>query len=408
MPTVVVIGTLDTKGAEVEFVADRISSLGCTAWVVDTGVHGEPRARADVTREDVARAGGHELADLVARADRGAAVSAMTAGIVPIVARLRRQGRLDAVIGVGGGAGTTIGTAAMRALPLGIPKVMVSTLAGGDVRGFVGVSDVVMIPAIVDISGLNRVSRGVLARAAGAVCGMLREQPDLHFDEDAPLIAASMFGNTTQCVEQARAVLESHGYEVLVFHATGTGGRTMESLIEAGQIAGVLDVTTTEWADELVGGVLTAGSTRLEAAARTGTPAVVAPGCLDMVNFWGIDTLPEAMKGRRIYEHNEQITLVRTTPEENVRLAGIVADKLNASTGPVAVFLPLRGISAISAPGQPFHWPEADRALFETLKAKLRPDIPRHEMDCNINDAQFAQAMAGALLDMCGRLPPAA
>lgn len=409
MSAVVVLGTLDTKGAEVEFVADRIRRFGHEPLVIDTGVLGEPRGRADVTRAEVARAGGHELSELIAREDRGAAVSAMAAGIVPIVEALHREGRLDAIVAVGGGAGTTIGTAAMRALPLGVPKVMVSTLAGSDVRGFVGVSDIVMIPAIVDISGLNRVSRGVLTRAAGAVCGMLDDQSDVEAaEEDAPLIAASMFGNTTRCVEEARALIESHGYEVLVFHATGTGGRTMESLIEAGQIAGVLDVTTTEWADELAGGVLTAGPTRLEAAARTGTPAVVAPGCLDMINFWGIDTLPESMRSRRIYKHNDQITLVRTTPEENVRLGEIVAGKLNASVGPVTVFIPLRGVSVISAPGQPFHWPEADQALFETLKANLRRDIPVNELDCNVNDPDFARAMADALLDMCGRLPPAA
>ena len=293
---------------------------------------------------------------LAAEADRGRAVTAMADGARETVAQLFAAGRIDAVIAMGGGAGTAIGTAAMRALPLGIPKVMVSTLASGDVRGFVGVKDIMMVPAIVDISGLNRISRGVFARAAAAVCGMVDARvPE---GQDAPLITASMFGNTTKCVEAARAIVEAAGFEVLVFHAVGTGGQTMESLIEAGHVAGVLDVTTTEWADELVGGVMSAGPTRLEAAARTGTPAVIAPGCLDMVNFWEPHTLPEKYRGRRIYQHNPKQTLIRTDPAENAELGRIIAGKLNLSIGPVAVYFPLQGISVVSAPGAPYHWPE--------------------------------------------------
>jgi uncharacterized protein (UPF0261 family) len=278
---------------------------------------------------------------------------------------------------------------------------MVSTLASGDVRGFVGVKDITMIPTIVDISGLNRISRTVFTRAAGAVCGMV--ETSVPPGEDKPTIVASMFGNTTPCVETARAMLERAGFEVLVFHATGSGGQTMESLIETGQVAGVLDVTTTEWADELVGGVMSAGPHRLEAAAKTGTPAVIAPGCLDMVNFWAPETVPERLAGRRLYRHNEKQTLVRTTPEENKALGRIIADKLNPSTGPVAVYLPLRGVSVISAAGGPYHWPEADAALFESLKAHLRKGIAVHEMDNHINDAPFAQAMAQGLLEMCSQ-----
>lgn len=403
MPSVVVLGALDTKGREVEFLTRLIGGRGHQTVTVDTGVLGTPLFAADVSRQQVAEAGGYSLDALIRQADRGAAVDAVTRGAVRVVQDLQSARRVDAIVAMGGGAGTTVGTAAMRALPLGIPKVMVSTLASGDVRGFVGVKDIVMIPAIVDISGLNRISRGVFARAAGAVCGMLDAAPDaLASSPDAPLIAASMFGNTTPCVERARAVLEAQGYELLVFHATGTGGQTMEGLIEAGQISGVLDVTTTEWADELVGGVMSAGPHRLEAAARTGTPAVIAPGCLDMVNFWEPEALPAQFRGRRLYQHNARQTLVRTTPEENVQLGEIIAGKLNASTGPVAVYLPLRGLSVISAEGKPFHWPEADRALFDTLKSRLRPDIPCREMDCHINDAPFAEAMAEHLLAMCG------
>jgi uncharacterized protein (UPF0261 family) len=401
--SVVVLGALDTKGREVEFLARLIGERGHATVTVDTGVLGTPLFRADVSREQVAEAGGYSLDELVRNADRGEAVTAVTKGAVRIVEELHAARRVDAIVAMGGGAGTTVGTAAMRALPLGIPKVMVSTLASGDVRGFVGVKDIVMIPAIVDISGLNRISRGVFARAAGAVCGMLEAAPSAAAAApDAPLIAASMFGNTTPCVEQARTILEAQGYELLVFHATGSGGQTMEGLVEAGQIAGVLDVTTTEWADEVVGGVMSAGPHRLEAAARTGTPAVIAPGCLDMVNFWEREALPGHLRDRRLYQHNARQTLVRTNPEENVQMGELIAGKLNASRGPVAVYLPLRGLSVISAEGKPFYWPEADRALFDTLKAKLRPDIPCREMDCHINDAPFAQAMAEHLVAMCG------
>ncbi len=298
MANVVVMGALDTKGAELKFLKEQIEARGHKTIVVDTGVLGEPAFAADIPRTEVAKAGGANLAELVAKNDRGTAVSAMSHGAETIAQRLLDQGRVDAIIGMGGGAGTSVGTAAMRVLPLGIPKVMVSTLASSDVRGFVGVKDIMMVPAIVDISGLNRISRGVFTRAAGAVCGMVEAQ--VPAGDDKPLITASMFGNTTKCVEAARAIVEREGFEVLIFHAVGVGGQTMESLIEAGLISGVLDVTLTEWADELAGGVLSAGPHRLEAAAKTGTPAVIAPGCLDIINFWGPETIPEKYKDYRI------------------------------------------------------------------------------------------------------------
>ena len=398
MANIAVVGALDTKGAELAFLRDQIAGRGHAPFVIDVGVMGEPAFAPAISRGDVAAAAGHDVAGLAAEADRGRAVTAMADGARETIVRLFTAGRIDAIIAMGGGAGTTVGTAAMRALPLGIPKVMVSTLASGDVRGFVGVKDIVMIPAIVDISGLNRISRGVFARAAAAVCGMVEAQvPE---GDDAPLITASMFGNTTKCVEAARAIIEAEGFEVLVFHAVGAGGQTMESLVEAGHVAGVLDVTTTEWADELVGGVMSAGPTRLEAAARTGTPAVIAPGCLDMVNFWEPHTLPEKYRGRRIYQHNPKQTLIRTDPQENAELGRLIAGKLNLSTGPAAVYFPLQGISVISAPGAPFHWPEADAALLESLQAHLRKDIPVHVMDMHINDPRFARAMAEGLLAM--------
>jgi uncharacterized protein (UPF0261 family) len=402
MATIVVLGALDTKGEEVRFLTRQIEERGHKALVVDTGVLGQPAFAPHTSRDEVATAGGASLSALVSEADRGRAVIAMSRGASAIVQRLLERGQLDAVIAMGGGAGTSVGTAAMRALPLGIPKVMVSTLASGDVRGFVGVKDITMIPTIVDISGLNRISRNVFTRAAGAVCGMV--ESSVPPGDDKPIIVASMFGNTTPCVEAARAMLENAGFEVLVFHATGSGGQTMESLIEARQVAGVLDVTTTEWADELVGGVMSAGPTRLEAAAKTGTPAVIAPGCLDMVNFWAPETVPEGLRDRRLYRHNEKQTLVRTTPEENSALGRIIAGKLNASRGPVEVYFPLRGISVISAAGKPYHWPEADAALLESLRKHLNKGIPLHELDCHINDAPFAQAMAQGLLAMCSNV----
>jgi uncharacterized protein (UPF0261 family) len=405
MATIVVMGALDTKGAELKFVKDQIEDRGHKTIVVDVGVLGEPAFAATITRAEVARAAGADVGELAAAADRGNAVTTMAKGAHEIALRLIQNKQIDAIIAMGGGAGTSVGTAAMRALPLGIPKVMVSTLASSDVRGFVGVKDIMMVPAIVDISGLNRISRGVFTRAAAAVCGMVEARvPEA---DDKPMITASMFGNTTKCVEAARAILEREGFEVLVFHAVGVGGQTMESLIEAGHVAGVLDVTLTEWADELCGGVLSAGPTRLEAAARSGTPAVIAPGCLDMVNFWGPETIPEKYRDRRIYKHNANTYLVRTTPEENVQLGRIIAGKLNMSTGPVEVFIPLRGISVIASPGGPYYWPEADTALFESIRTNLRKDIPYHALDLNINDPEFARAMAEALLAMGLRTPRA-
>jgi uncharacterized protein (UPF0261 family) len=397
MPTVVIIGALDTKGPELKYLADAIAAKGHRPVLMDIGVLGEPAARADVPRSDVAAAAGTSIAALATAGDRGAAMKAMAEGAAVVARRLAERGELDAIVGMGGGAGTSVATAAMRALPLGIPKLMISTLAAGDTRPFLGVKDIVMVPSIVDIAGLNRISRGVIARAAAAVAAMVdTTMPST--GTDRPLVAASMFGNTTQCVDTARALIEARGYEVLVFHAVGTGGQTMEGLIESGAIAKVFDATLTEWADELVGGVMSAGPTRLEAAARAGVPAVIAPGCLDMVNFWAIDTVPAHLKHRRLYQHNANVTLLRTNPDENAELGHLIADKLNFSVGPVELFLPLKGVSVVSAPGGPFHWPEADAALFSSLKRHLRPDIPVHEMDTVINDPAFATAMAEALL----------
>jgi uncharacterized protein (UPF0261 family) len=276
--------------------------------------------------------------------------------------------------------------------------VMVSTVASGDTQPYVGISDIVMIPSILDIAGLNRISAKIYSNAVGTVVGMVETQvPKI---KTKPLISASMFGNTTVLVNQCTKQLEENGYEVLVFHATGTGGKTMESLIDQGYITGVLEVTTTELADELVGGVLSAGPSRLDAAGKWALPQVIAPGCLDMVNFWGMSTVPGKYRDRLLYSWNDNITLMRTTPEENAILGRILAEKANRSKGELAIFLPLQGLSELDAPGKPFWWPEANQALFDAIKEHIRKDIPVYELDCNINDPQFAKAVTDKLLEM--------
>jgi uncharacterized protein (UPF0261 family) len=277
---------------------------------------------------------------------------------------------------------------------------MVSTVASGDVGPYVGTRDITMMPSVVDVAGLNQISRLIYANAAGAICGMVETEPPEAVEK--PLIVASMFGNTTPAVNQAKATMEERGYEVLVFHATGSGGKTMEALIEDGYIDGVLDITTTEWADEVCGGVFSAGPTRLEAAAKKGTPQVVVPGCIDMANFWALDTVPERYQERNLYEWNPNVTLLRTDAEENAQMGRIFAEKLNQAAGPVAVFVPLKGVSMLDSEGEPFWDPEANRAFRDALKEDLRDDIPVYEMDYNINDPEFVDALSGKLLEFLG------
>ncbi|MBZ4653212.1 MAG: hypothetical protein JG781_550 [Peptococcaceae bacterium] len=396
---VVVLGTLDTKGQEFKFIKDVITATGLETLVIDAGVKGDPYFTPDITREEVARAGGSSLGELLAKDDRGEAVDIMMKGATEIVKKLYAEGRVAGIISMGGSAGTTIGSSAMRALPVGVPKVLVSTVGSGDTRPYVGVKDITMMYSVVDISGLNSLSRKILANAAFAVAGMAQGKVDIPQDEKQ-LIGATMFGVTTPCVTKAREYLEGRGYEMLVFHATGTGGQAMESLVEAGFIKGVLDITTTEWCDELVGGVLSAGPHRLEAAGKAGIPQVVSVGALDMVNFGPIDTVPEKFKGRKLYKHNPTVTLMRTTPEECKQLGEIIAAKLNMAQGPVKVVLPLKGVSLIDVEGKPFYDPEADKALFEALKANLDPRIELVEMNTDINDPEFALYLAKSLDEM--------
>ncbi len=299
---------------------------------------------------------------------------------------------------LGGSAGTAIATAAMRALPYGFPKLMVSTLASGDIKPYVGTKDICMMPSVLDIAGLNRVSRRILSNAAGAICGMVASEPAVALDQK-PAIAATMFGVTTPCVTAARRILEERGYEVLVFHATGTGGQAMEQLIEDGAFQAVLDVTTTELADELVGGVMSAGPHRLEAAGRKGIPQLVCPGAIDMVNFGPAETVPAQFRSRNLYLHNPSVTLMRTTPEECAEIGRITAIKLNRASGPVTVLIPLQGVSAIDKAGGPFYSPEALNAYRRALKATLSPAIRLVELDAHINDESFARAAVDLLME---------
>ena len=308
-----------------------------------------------------------------------------------------RDGRFDGIVSMGGGGGTAIATAAMRALPIGVPKLMVSTLAAGDTRPYVGIKDIVMMPSVVDIAGINRLSARIIANAAGAIVGMVGAEPPVD-TVTRPLVAATMFGVTTPCVTKAREILEGAGYEVLVFHATGTGGRTMEDLIRGGFIAGVLDITTTELADELAGGVLSAGPDRLEAAGETGIPQVVSAGALDMVNFGAPETVPERYAGRTFYPHNPQVTLMRTTADENAHLGRLIAGKLNRAKGPTTFLMPMRGVSLIDMEGKPFFDPAADAAFLGALKASLAPSVKLVEIDTDINDERFARAAAEMLI----------
>jgi uncharacterized protein (UPF0261 family) len=398
MATVVLVGTLDTKGAENEFVRDRLRAAGVDVLVVDTGVLEPPGFPPDITRQEVAAAAGADFDALVAARDRGAAITAMAEGAEIVVRRLHELGRLDGALALGGTGGTSIATRAFRALPLGVPKLVVSTAAAGNTADYIRETDLVLMPSVTDIAGLNRISTRILANAAAAVAGMVTAAPLPAAGAGRPMVAASMFGVTTPCITRARARLETLGYEVLVFHMTGTGGRTLESLAGQGLLAGVLDATTTELADELVGGIFSAGPDRLSAAGRAGIPQVVSVGALDMVNFGPMDTVPAQFQDRNLYVHNPITTLMRTTPEENIELGHRLAGRLNTSTGPTSLFLPLGGVSAIDVAGAPFRDEAADHALFGAIHDELDTQrVELVEMDMDVNDDRFADAMADRL-----------
>jgi uncharacterized protein (UPF0261 family) len=400
--TVLLIGTFDTKGDEYAFVRSAILERGCSVLTMDIGVLETGRAAPfpiDVSAAAVADAGGTPLAELRARADRGSAVDVMTAGARALVRELWSARRFDGVLGLGGGGGTTMITAAMRELPVGVSKVMVSTMASGNTAPYVDVKDITLMYSVVDIAGLNPLSERILTNAAAAMCGMVASRTVAPVSTRA-MVAATMFGVTTPCVTAARKRLEAAGYDVIVFHATGSGGRAMEGLIDDGFFAGVLDVTTTEWCDEVVGGVLSAGPDRLSAAGRKGIPQVVSVGALDMVNYGAADTVPAQFRDRTLYRHNATVTLMRTTPDECREVGRRIAAQLAQATGPVVLVLPLKGVSMLDAEGQPFHDPEADAALFQSLRAHATPNVVIKEIDAHINDPAFATALADELLSL--------
>lgn len=397
---VAVIATLDTKGQEAQYVRDRLAQQGLRTRLVDVGSKGPPSVAPDVARKEIFAAA--RLPEAQIPTDRGHAVAAAARGAAAWAAKIHAAAQLSGIIGLGGSAGTAIATAAMRSLPIGIPKLMVSTLASGQVRHYVGDKDILMLNSIVDLSGLNRITRQVLAAGADAMAGMIKGRALHDVDgvpPDRPLIAATMFGVTTPCVECAKTELERAGFEVIVFHATGAGGQAMESLIREGLFAGVLDLTTTELADELVGGVLSAGPRRLTAASECGVPQLVSVGATDMVNFHAPHSVPAQFSGRMFYRHNPHVTLMRTTAAEAARIGQDMAKKLIAARGPVRVLIPKRGVSAIDQAGQPFDDPHARAALVVAMRAAA-PQLDVVELDQHINDPAFALAAAQQLVGL--------
>lgn len=397
MKTILLIGTLDTKGQEFDFVRNLIEARGHKVLMMNAGIFESP-IHADIQANEVAQAGGSKLESLRSKQDRGEAMQVMKQGVEVLTKKLYEQNKLQAVLGLGGSGGTILATAGMRTLPVGIPKLMVSTLASGDTAPYVDIKDITMMYSVVDIAGINRLSRQILANAAGMICGAVEQT--IPASEDKPLIAATMFGVTTPCVTKVRERLEPHGYEVMTFHATGTGGRAMEGLIADGYVKAVADITTTELADELVGGVLSAGKTRLEVAGQCGIPQVVSLGALDMVNFWAINTIPEKFQKRNLYKHNDNVTLMRTTPEENQELGKIIAEKLNQSKGRTTLVIPLKGVSMIDAEGKPFYDPQADETLFTSLRKHLNKNVKVVEVEANINDDAFADIFVNEILEV--------
>ncbi len=400
MKTIAIAGTFDSKGKELTFVKDILESLGLNTFTIDCGVF-EPMFQTNVSNQEVAKEVGEDIHQIAAKKDRALGTEILSKGMEKLIPRLYAEGKFHGIISLGGTGGTSLVTPGMRALPVGVPKVMVSTVASGNVQQYVGTSDIMMIPSIVDVSGLNSISIKIFTNAALAIAGMVKLEHEERAEEEKPLVAATMFGVTTPCIDMAREFLEGQGYEVLVFHATGTGGKTMERLIEEGYFEGVLDLTTTEWCDELIGGVLAAGPNRLEAAGRHKVPQVVSVGALDMVNFGPMDTVPEKFKRRKFYKHNPTVTLMRTTTEENKKLSEIIAEKLNNTNGPTVLILPLKGVSMIDAEGQPFFGPEEDKILFDTLRENIdQSKVELIEMDKNINDREFAITAAKKLVDL--------
>lgn len=395
--TILVLGAFDVKGEEYAFVKTQIENQGCTTLTMNFGALGSTDFfPVDFENEAVAKAAGADLKQLVDNNDRGKALAVMAIGATKISLKLLADGKIDGVFGMGGSGGTSVIANAMRALPIGFPKLLISTVASGDTTIITGVKDITMIPSIVDVAGLNPISEMVFKEGVGAICGMVKMDytPSI---KQKPVIAATMFGNTTDCVNMCRESLVGDGFEVLVFHCTGTGGKTMESLVDDGFVSAVLDITTTEWADQICGGVFDAGPDRLSAPGKAGIPHLIVPGCVDMVNFGPVSTIPSHYKDRNLYEWNPNVTLMRTNIEENAKMGEIFAKKANEAKGRVAFLLPLKGVSILDSEGERFWWPEADKAMFEAIKKHLNPEIEVVEIDANINDKKFADTAVNML-----------
>ncbi len=405
MKTLAILGTFDSKADEYLYIKDLAEQLGLKTLTIHTGVF-EPKFTPDVSNVEVCAEAGYDIVEIAKKRDRALGTEALAKGVEKIIPRLYSEGKFDGIISLGGSGGTSLATPGMRALPVGVPKIMVSTMASGNVEQYVGTSDVIMIPSIVDVAGLNEISRTIFKNAVCAAAGMLEMKGKLKEDKTAhkPTIGATMFGVTTPCVTKAKEYLESKGYDVVVFHATGTGGKCFESLTEAGFFDGVLDITTTEWCDELFGGVLNAGPHRSEAASKQGIPQIVSVGAMDMVNFGPWDTVPAEHKGRNLYKHNPTVTLMRTTAEECKKLGKKLAEKLNLAKEKVALYLPLKGVSMIAVEGQPFYDAEADKALFDTLRNDVdKSKVEIVEMDTDVNDDAFAIAMCDKLIELMNK-----
>jgi uncharacterized protein (UPF0261 family) len=400
--TVCIIGAFDTKGEDHAFLREEILKLGLQVLTVNIGVLGGTNLfRVDHEAGSVLEMVGLDLEQFRSRKDKAAAMKAFDEAAPMLIRQLYEQGRFAGIIGMGGSGGSSIIASAMRALPIGVPKVLVSTVASGDVSFYVRGKDITMIPSIVDVAGLNRISRLIYSRAAGAICGMVTNAPPKSGD-DRPIITASMFGNTTDCVSECVKLLKENGFEVLIFHATGAGGRAMETLVADGLVEAVLDITTTEWADELCQGVFSAGPERLDAPGQRGVPHLIVPGCVDMANFGAPSTVPEKYRTakRLFYEWNPSVTLMRTNAQENRQMGEVFARKANAATGPVAFLIPKRGVSMLDGDGQPFCDREADQAMIDAIKANLKPAIAVVELDRNINEPEFAAKAVEMMLEL--------
>jgi uncharacterized protein (UPF0261 family) len=402
LKTVVTPGAFDTKGPDYEFLTSRLRSHGVNVLTVDFGVMGDPSFAPDVTNAEVALAGGDELSRLRELKDKTRAMRVMAEGVSRVLSRLHQERRLDGVCGMGGSSGSTIISAGLRSLPIGVPKLLISTVASGDVSPYVGPSDLTLMHSVVDVAGLNRISQEIYTNAAAAVAGMVHAtRPES--GGERPIVAASMFGNTTACIDRARTSLAQAGWEVLVFHATGNGGRVMQRLAAEGLLAGLLDLTTTELADEVCGGVFSAGPERVQVGSYSDIPLVLAPGCVDMCNFGPIESVPSEYRSRLLYEWNANVTLLRTNLEENRKIGGLIAETANRCRGPVAVLIPLQGVSMLDSKGQPFWDEAADHACFDAIRSHLNKGIPLIEVDSNINDPVFADRATQVFVELSGR-----